>query len=64
MMISADTSVQITQADGRPLPDWLKFDQQSLRFEANAVPSSALPMQLSVNIAGQRLTVVISERTE
>ena len=63
-MIGTDTLVQITQADGSPLPDWLKFDPQSLRFEATAVPNSALPMQLSVNIAGQRLTVVISERTE
>jgi hypothetical protein len=63
-LVNADTAVQITQADGSPLPAWLKFDAQALRFEATAVPNSALPMQVNVSVAGQRLTVVISERTE
>jgi filamentous hemagglutinin family protein len=57
-------SVQVTRVDGSPLPAWLKFDQAILRFEANAVPDSALPMQVAMVIGGQRLLVVISERTE
>ena len=57
-------SVQASRVDGSPLPAWLKFDQAILRFEANAVPDSALPMQVAMVIGGQRLLVVISERTE
>ena len=63
-MVSNETTMQITQDNGTPLPTWLKFDPVNLRFEAAAVPDSALPMQLVAVIAGQRVTVLISERTE
>lgn len=61
---SADTEVLITQPNGSALPSWLKFDRERMRFEASAVPDSALPMQLVVTLAGRRVMVVISERTE
>lgn len=64
LMVSGNSELQITQTNGSPLPSWLKFDPQGMRFEATAVPDSALPMQLVVAVAGQRVTVVISERTE
>ncbi len=57
-------SVQASRVDGGPLPSWLKFESTALRFEANAVPDSALPLQVAMVIGGQRLLVVISERTE
>ena len=63
-MAGADAEILISQADGSPLPAWLKFDQLAMRFESTAVPDSALPMQLVVALAGRRVTVVISERTE
>ena len=63
-MASADTSIQVTQDNGKPLPTWLRFDPVAMRFEATAVPDSALPMQLVAVLAGQRITVLISERTE
>lgn len=63
-MVSANSELQITQANGSPLPAWLKFDPDTMRFEATAVPDSALPIQLIALVAGQRITVVISERTE
>ena len=56
--------MRISQSNGDPLPSWLKFDPLNMRFEAAAVPDSALPMQLLAMIASQRVTVVISERTE
>jgi len=52
------------QADGSPLPAWLRFDRKTLRFEATAVPDGAFPMQVSLIIGSQRVLVVISERTE
>jgi hypothetical protein len=57
-------SVQATRVDGSALPAWLKFDRANLRFEATAVPDGAFPMQLALSIGGQRLLLVISERTD
>ena len=56
--------VQVNRDNGSPMPNWLKFDPATLRFEANAVPDSGLPLQLVVTVANQRVMVVISERTE
>ena len=63
-MAGADGQIRITQANGSPLPAWLKFDPQQMRFEASAVPDNALPIQLVVVVGGQRVAVVVSERTE
>ena len=49
---------------GAPLPSWLKFDPERLRFDASAVPDGAFPLQVVINVVGQRVVVVISERTE
>ena len=55
---------QTSLPDGSPLPAWLSFDVSTLRFEAQAVPTGAFPLQVLVNVAGSRVMVVISERTE
>ena len=53
-----------TMPNGAPLPSWLKFDAQKMRFDATAVPDGAFPMQVVINVGQQSVTVVISERTE
>ena len=63
-MAQQSNQVQATMPDGAPLPAWLKFDPQRLRFDATAVPDSAFPMQVVMTIGQQRVTVVIAERTE
>ena len=55
---------QPSLSDGSPLPAWLRFDVSTLRFDAQAVPTGAFPMQVLVTVAGTRVMVVISERTE
>jgi hypothetical protein len=55
---------QASLTTGAPLPAWLKFDPQRLRFDAGAVPDGAFPLQVVLTIAGQRVIVVISERTD
>lgn len=52
------------QADGSPLPSWLKFDPQRLRFDSEAVPDSAFPMQIVMVVGQERVIVVISERSQ
>jgi hypothetical protein len=63
-MAQEPSSTQAQLPNGAPLPTWLKFDNQSLRFEAKAIPDGAFPLQVALNIGGQRVLVVISERTE
>jgi hypothetical protein len=55
---------QASLSDGSPLPAWLRFDASTLRFDAQAVPTGAFPMQVLVTVAGTRVMVVISERIE
>jgi len=62
--VTNSDQVQVQLADGSPLPAWLKFDARALRFEATAVPDGAFPIQVVLFVNGQRLLVVISERTD
>ena len=57
-------AVQVSLPDGSPLPNWLQFDAQGMRFEAAAVPSGAFPLQVVSQFGGMRVLVVVSERVE
>jgi hypothetical protein len=61
-LAQAGLIAKATQLDGTSLPAWLRFNAESLRFEAAAVPDGAFPLQVVVLISGQRVLVVISER--
>ena len=63
-LVQTPDNVQATLPNGGPLPAWLKFNAQALRFEASAVPNGAFPMQVAIQLGKQRVMVVISERTE
>jgi hypothetical protein len=63
-LVQTPDNVQATLPNGAPLPAWLKFNAQTLRFEAAAVPDGAFPLQVAVQLGKQRVLVVISERTE
>lgn len=58
------TDIRVNLPNGAMLPAWLKFDAKTLRFEANAVPDGAFPLQVALTFGGQRTLVVISERPE
>jgi hypothetical protein len=60
----SNQQAQASLPDGGALPAWLKFDAQSLRFEASAVPDGAFPMQVVMTVGQQRVVVVISERAD
>jgi hypothetical protein len=57
-------TVQATQADGNPLPGWIKFNPATQRFEAGAVPDGGLPLQVMISTGATQVLVVISERAE
>ena len=53
-----------TRADGTALPDWLRFNPATLRFEAGAVPDSGLPLQVLISTNNTQVLIIISERQE
>jgi len=60
-LVQADSTVQITLANGDPLPDWLQFMSSQLSFEAMRLPPNALPLQLIMQIGQETVQVVISQ---
>ena len=63
-IITEGTRVELTTAQGGALPDWLRYDTQSMRFFAAAVLVRAFPIELQIRVGSQRILIVISERTE
>ncbi|MEY3674422.1 MAG: hypothetical protein RJB47_1130, partial [Pseudomonadota bacterium] len=58
----ANTNLKISQADGKPLPDWLRYEADTKTFTAKDIPASAFPLQLKVSVGGQETTMVIREQ--
>jgi hypothetical protein len=58
----ANTSLKISQLDGKALPDWLKYEPDTKTFTAKDVPAGAFPLQLKVMAGGQETMMVIQEQ--
>jgi hypothetical protein len=58
----ASADVQVTQADGKPLPEWLRYEASTKTFVATSVPPGAFPLQLKVGIGGVETLMVINEK--
>lgn len=56
--------VNVTQMDGKPLPDWLKFDSGTKSFVATNVPPGAFPLQLRVGVGATAAVIVIQQNQE
>jgi len=50
-----------TGPSGDPLPAWLRFDAESLRFLATRLPAGALPYRALLRFGDQSVLVVVSE---
>jgi hypothetical protein len=58
------SKVQISLAEGTPLPAWLQFDPARMYFELSGVPDRALPLDLKISAGAWRLPVRITERKD
>jgi hypothetical protein len=58
----ANTEVLVTQVDGKPLPEWLRYEAATKTFVATSVPPGAFPLQLKVGIGGVETLMVINEK--
>jgi hypothetical protein len=61
---AANADVKVTQMDGKPLPDWLKFDSATKSFVATNVPAGAFPLQLRVGVGATDAVIVIQQNQE
>jgi hypothetical protein len=59
---SPDAPVKISQMDGKPLPNWLRYDAANKTFTASEVPASAFPLQLKVMVGNTESVMVIQEK--
>lgn len=59
---AANTDVRVTQVDGKPLPEWLRYEAGTKTFVATTVPPGAFPLQLKVGIGGVETLMVINEK--
>jgi hypothetical protein len=59
---SANVDVRVTQVDGKPLPEWLRYEPSTKSFVATSVPPGAFPLQLKVGIGGVETLMVINEK--
>ena len=59
---SPDAPVKMAQVDGKPLPNWLKYDAANKTFSANDVPPGAFPLQIKVSVGNTESVMVIQEK--
>jgi len=58
---TARSEVRVTQADGRPLPAWLRYSAEDHSLVLGAVPDGAYPLRLLVTVGNQQTVLQISE---
>lgn len=56
---ASDTAMKISQLDGKPMPDWLRFNADTKTFTATDIPAGVFPLQLRVASGGQKSVMVI-----
>ena len=61
---AAGSVVEVTTVNADQLPQWIRFSPESNSFKIASVPSGGLPLQVLVNVGGQRVVVLISEQAD
>ena len=51
-------------SEGEPLPGWLRFDAETLRFIASNVPAGALPYQARLRFGAESALIVVTEASD
>ncbi|HEY8881190.1 MAG TPA: YDG domain-containing protein, partial [Roseateles sp.] len=59
--IRADGKVSVSQADGQPLPAWLRFDADAMRLRATAVPPGGLPLRIVFRLSNGATSELLIE---
>jgi hypothetical protein len=57
----AGGAVRVTQADGSPLPAWIRYSMEEKSLVLGAVPDGAYPFHLMITIGDQKTLLQVSE---
>jgi hypothetical protein len=60
--VPKEAPARVSQVDGKPLPEWLKFEAGTQKFIANEVPPGAFPIQIKVSVGGTDTVIVVTEQ--
>lgn len=52
------------QMDGKPLPDWIRYEPETRTFTANSVPAGVFPLQIRLGVGSTESVVVIQEQPQ
>jgi hypothetical protein len=61
--LSNAVGIEAKLGNGEPLPSWLRFDATNGQFVMTGVADVSFPLELSVQLGTQLVTVVIAERS-
>jgi len=56
------TQVSVSQLDGKPLPEWLRYEPSTQKVIATSPPPGAFPIQIKANLGGVETVIVITEQ--
>ena len=59
---ATDAPVKMSQMNGKPLPNWLRYDAANKTFIANEVPAGAFPLQIKISVGNTESVVMINEK--
>jgi hypothetical protein len=54
--------VRVSQVDGKPLPEWLRYEPETQKVVANSPPAGAFPIQIKASVGGAETIIVITEQ--
>ena len=54
--------IQVSQLDGKPLPEWLRYEPETQKVVATTPPAGAFPIQIKATIGGVETVIVITEQ--
>jgi hypothetical protein len=56
------TQISVSQIDGKPLPEWLRYEPATQKVVATSPPPGAFPIQIRANLGGVETVIVITEQ--
>ena len=60
--VPKSSQIAVSQLDGRPLPDWLRYEPETQKVVATSPPPGAFPMQIKANMGGVETVILITEQ--
>jgi hypothetical protein len=60
--VAKSAQVRVSQLDGKPLPEWLRYEPSTQKVLAVSPPAGAFPIQIKASVGGVETVIVITEQ--